>query len=73
MKLELTPEEKAIYFDLLQDLMNAGTEFEIKVIEDQIIQFINKAKESRRIVDDFDEKAATTQFIRAGILKSQNK
>ncbi|WP_088067009.1 hypothetical protein [Gottfriedia luciferensis] len=70
MKPALTPEEKAIYFDLLQDLLNADTEYEIKSIEFQIISFLNNVKESRKNVEDFDEKAATAQFIRAGKLKS---
>ena len=69
MKLALTPEEKAIYLDLLQELLNASTEFEIKSIEIQIINFLNNAWETRKNVEDFDEKAATTHFIRSGILK----
>jgi hypothetical protein len=70
VKLALTPEEKAIYLDLLQDLLNAGTEFEIKSIEYQIIHFLNNVKESRKNVEDFDEKAATAQLVRSGKLKN---
>lgn len=70
MKLDLTPEEKAIYLDLLQELINAETEFEIKKLEEEILSFIFKIKEKRNL-EDFDEKAATAQFIRAGKMKLQ--
>ena len=70
MKHALTPEEKAIYLDLLQDLMNANSEFEIKSIEDEIIRFIHQSRESRKNIEEFDEKAATAHFIRSGILKN---
>jgi hypothetical protein len=70
MRLVLTPEEKAMYLDLLEDLLNADTEYEIKSIEFQVISFLNNIKESRKNVEDFDEKAAATQFVRAGKLKS---
>ncbi|KQL38116.1 MULTISPECIES: hypothetical protein [Bacillaceae] len=70
MRLVLTPEEKAIYLDLLEDLLNADTEYEIKSIEFQVISFLNNIKESRKNVEDFDEKAAAAQFVRAGKLKS---
>lgn len=70
MKQALTPEEKAIYLELLQDLLNASTELEIKMIEEEIIKFLNKPKEQRRTIEELDEKAATAQFIRAGKLKN---
>jgi len=70
MRLVLTPEEKAIYLDLLEDLLNADTEYEIKSIEFQVISFLNNIKESRKNVEDFGEKAAAAQFVRAGKLKS---
>ncbi|PEJ47600.1 MULTISPECIES: hypothetical protein [unclassified Bacillus (in: firmicutes)] len=70
MRLVLTPEEKAIYLDLLEDLLNADTEYEIKSIEFNILNFLNNIKDFRKNVEDFDEKAATAQFVRAGKLKS---
>lgn len=68
--LALTPEEKAIYLELLQDLLNAGTELEIKKIEEEIIKFLNKTREQRRNIEELDEKAASAHFIRAGKLKN---
>ena len=70
MRLVLTPEEKAVYLDLLEDLLYVDTEYEIKSIEFQVISFLNNIKESRKNVEDFDEKAAAAQFVRAGKLKS---
>ncbi|MET3196222.1 hypothetical protein [Gottfriedia sp. OAE603] len=70
LKQALTPEEKAIYLELLQDLINAGTELEIKRIEDEILKFLSKARELPVSIEAKDEKAAAAHYIRAGILKN---
>lgn len=70
LKQALTPEEKAIYLELLKDLINAGTEFEIKRIEEEILRFLCKARELPISIQEIDEKAATAYYIRAGILKN---
>ena len=70
LKQALTPEEKAIYLELLQDLINAGTELEIKRIEEEILKFLCKARELPINKEEIDEKAATAHYIRAGILKN---